>query len=81
MEDKTIYRIKKWCFLTSIILLNAICCYITYIYQDLLIITMIYIILKSKDIISVIGIVLHNLFKRLFSKKEITNPDKCKIIM
>ena len=69
MEDKTIYRIKKWCFLTSIILLNTICCYITYIYQDLLIITMIYIILKSKDIISVIGIVLHNLFKKLFNKK------------
>jgi hypothetical protein len=42
---------------------------------------MIYIILKSKDIISVFGIVLHNLFKRLFKKKEITNPDKCKIIM
>ena len=81
MENKTIYRIKKWFFLCVLLILNLSLCIITYIFQEFFVITLLYIIFKSKDIISVIGIILHNLIKKLYNKKIVHHADKCKIVI
>jgi hypothetical protein len=63
MEDKTIYRIKKWSFLLTIIILNIIFSLITYKFKGVTVITVIYVLFKSKDVMSIIGIIIHNIVK------------------
>ena len=73
VTNQTMFYIKKWCLILSILLLNAGLCILVYYTQNLQVILYIIVILKSKDIIMSIMFVF-NMIYRAITKKYSSLP-------
>jgi chitin synthase len=74
--NQKVFFIKKWIYITGIVLLNAGFCCLVYYTQNLQVILYIILILKSKDILMSVIFPFNMLYKSFFTKNELEVIEK-----
>lgn len=72
-NTNVVFKLKKWSFITVILALNVLGCFLVYYTRSLQVLLYLIIAMKSKDLIMSVMFVFNMLYKFVFVKNEIPN--------